>query len=300
VTAALTRGWPLPGEAAGRQPLSVVYMSREDGVADTIRPRLDELDADVSRVYVLAGADDGGTVSLSDVDVIGDAIERTGAGLVAVDPWQSWIGARVDAHRANETRPILDGLAALCARHRCACLIVAHTAKARGTRAVAAALGSIDFAGAARLMLIAGTDPNDRTRNVLAGAKSNIGSVPASLAYVIDRELGGIEWVGTTDVTAGDVLAADAAGDGDRSALTEAVEWLRQALADGPRSARQLQTQARAAGIADATLRRARQVAAVRARRDGGLGSDGKWVWELMVSDASDDNVETGVAYAGD
>src|SRR5262249_42344661 len=98
LTAALTRGWPLPGETVNRDPCSVVYMSREDGMADTLRPRLDKLDADVTRVHVLRGADDGSAVSLASVDVIGNAIEQTEAGLVVIDPVQSWLGARIDAH----------------------------------------------------------------------------------------------------------------------------------------------------------------------------------------------------------
>jgi hypothetical protein len=280
VAAGLSRGWPLPGQVTSGPPCSIVYMSREDGVADTLRPRLDALRADCSRVHVLDGAADGGSVSLANVDVIVDAIERTGAALVVVDPIQSWLGARVDAHRANETRPVLDALAAVCARHRCACLVIAHTAKARGVRAVTAALGSIDFAAAARVMLIAGADPHDESRSVLAAAKSNIGPMPDSVAYAIDRETGAFSWAGTVDVTAADVLAADGATEDDRSALSEAIDWLRTELAAGPRTARDMERAARAAGIAGHTLRRARRAAGVRARRQG-FGRGGAWLWQL-------------------
>jgi hypothetical protein len=280
ITAGLTRGWALPGEAVGREPCSIVYLSREDGVGDTLRPRLDALGADVQRVHVLTGADDSESVSLSDVDVIGDAIESRRAGLVVVDPVQSWLGARVDAHRANETRPVLDAMGAVCARHRCACLIIAHTAKARGMRAVTAALGSIDFAGAARVMLIAGADPQDDNRSILAAAKTNIGPMPGSIAYSVDRVTGAFGWLGAVDLTAADVLAADTATGDDRSALTEAAAWLRQELASGARAASEMERAARAARIADHTLRRARRSLGVRVRRQG-FGPGGKWVWEL-------------------
>lgn len=285
IATALTRGLPLSDDTAERARCNVVYMTKEDGVGDTLRPRLDSLGADVSRVHVLTGADDNGTVGLSDVDVIGSAIEQTGAGLVVVDPVQSWLGAKVDAHRANETRPVLDSLAAMCARYKCACLIIAHTAKARGARAVTAALGSIDFAGAARVMLIAGGDPSDRTRCVLAGAKTNIGPMPGSIAYTVDRETGTFAWGGTVDLTAGDVLAGDTATEDDRSALSEAVDWLRAELVFGDRPATEMEHEAKAAGITAGTLKRAKRQAGVRARRRG-FGPGGGWVWSIGVIDA--------------
>lgn len=305
VAAALSRGWVLPGETTTREACSVVYLSREDGVGDTLRPRLDALDADVRRVHVLAGADDGGSVSLADVEVIASAIEQTGAALIVVDPIQSWLGAGVDAHRANETRPVLDALGAVCAKYRCACLLIAHTAKARGGRAVTAALGSIDFAGAARVMLIAGADPHDTTRNVLAGAKTNIGPMPGSIAYAIDRETGGFTWAGPVDLTAADVLAADSATEDERSELSDAVAWLRGELAAGPRPSTEMKREAKAAGIKNSVLNRARHVANVRARRRG-FGPGGEWVWCIGVIEAQapdkspygaydDDDAETGV-----
>jgi hypothetical protein len=299
ITAALSRGWPLPGETASREPCSVVYMSREDGMADTLRPRVDALGGDASRVHVLDGATDGGTVTLADIDVIADACGQTHAGLIVVDPVQSWLGTRLDAHRANETRPVLDALVAVCARCRCACLVNAHSPKARGTRAVTAALMSIDFAAAARVMLIAGADPGDESRSILAAAKTNIGPLPESIAYVIDRQNGTFAWGPAVEVSAADVLATDAATNDDRGALSEAVDWLRAELASGARPATEMDRAARGAGIASITLRRARRAAGVRVRREGGLGGAGRWLW-LLDGDVATDDFETGVAYAGE
>lgn len=299
VSAALSRGWPLPGETSRREPCDVVYMTKEDGIGDTLRPRLDALGADATRVHVFAGADDGRDVSLADIDVIGDAVTRTGAGLVVVDPLQSWLGSRVDAHRSNQTRPLLDALGALCARHRCACLVIAHTAKNRGGRPVTAALGSIDFAGAARIMLVAGSDPEDRTRSVLAAAKTNIGAMPASIAYSIDRETGIFMWGGAVELSAAEVLAGDNATEDERDALSEAVEWLRAELAEGPRPAREMERAARAANIVPATLRRARRTAGVRSRRRG-FGPGAEYVWALMhVIDAHTVSMSTHDAHGG-
>lgn len=280
ITAAQTRGWALPGETTAHEPAHVVYLSREDDVGDTLRPRLDNLGADVSRVHVLAGATDGAPVSLADVDVIADALQTTAAALVVIDPIQSWLGSRIDAHRANETRPVLDALGAVCARYRCAVLVIAHIPKARQGRPVTAALGSIDFAAAARVMLVAGANPKDASCSVLAGVKNNIGPLPPSLGYLVDPATGGFSWLGAMDVTAADVLGANAATEGDRSALTEAVDWLRQELAAGGRTADEIRQEARRAGISISTLRRAKRAAGVRAMREG-WGPGGKWFWSI-------------------
>ncbi len=283
VAAALSKGDALIGDQAGRDPTSIVYLTREDGVADTLRPRLDAMGADLTRVHVLVGASDNESVNLADLSVVEDAIERSGASLIVVDPVQSWLGAGVDAHRANETRPILDALAEICARHGCACLIIAHMAKAVAARAVTAALGSIDFAGAARVMLIAGANPGSPDNTVLAAAKSNIGPMPTSIEYRVDRERGGFEWIGESEVTASELLAKGDRAQRGGGALGVAMEFLRQQLGSGARPATQVQQLAVDFGISPSTLRRAREELNVQIRRSG-FGPGGISLWGLPIT----------------
>ncbi len=51
--ALLTTGAPLPGYEAGAEPVSVLFQTAEDGLADTIKPRLLQNGADCSRVMVI-------------------------------------------------------------------------------------------------------------------------------------------------------------------------------------------------------------------------------------------------------
>jgi hypothetical protein len=115
------------------QPLDVLYLSNENAPAEVVRPRFGSLGGDASRFHILRGTvheEEGeekqGSVSLSDVSVLDDALSVTRAGLLIVDPIQSYLGGNVDMHRSNETRPVLDGLAKLAENHRCTVLLLRH------------------------------------------------------------------------------------------------------------------------------------------------------------------------------
>src|SRR3990167_2688591 len=121
VSAALTRGWPLPGKDGkpsvgfGKAPQNVLLLTCEDGLGDTIRPRLDAAKADPSKVYALDGAQDAEgkrqPFTLANVDMLDQALAEVKPALVIVDPVQGFLGAKVDMNAANEVRPLLSGLA---------------------------------------------------------------------------------------------------------------------------------------------------------------------------------------------
>ena len=104
VIAALTRGEPLPECERAAEPMNVIYQTAEDGLADTIKPRLESAGADCTRVLVI----DEGKRELTLCDArLEEAIRRTAAKLIVLDPLQAYLGSDVDMHRANEVRPVL-------------------------------------------------------------------------------------------------------------------------------------------------------------------------------------------------
>src|SRR5207253_7083932 len=114
IAAALTRGEDVLGGDSS-VPANVLYLTLENSPAHVLRPRFDAQGGDASRLFVLRGTiyKDGETekqagLSLADVDQLESAISETHARLVVIDPLQSFLGATVDLHRSNETRPILD------------------------------------------------------------------------------------------------------------------------------------------------------------------------------------------------
>ena len=137
IAASFTTGRTPNGERC--QSINVLYLSNENAAAEVVRPRLDSLDGDASRFHLLRGSvctEDGeekrGAVSLADVSLLDAALTDTRAGLVIVDPIQSYLGADVDRHRSNETRPVLDGLAKLAESHHCTILLLRHLSKQSG------------------------------------------------------------------------------------------------------------------------------------------------------------------------
>lgn len=61
--------------------------------------------------------------------------------------------------------------------------------------------------------------------------------------------------------------------------LEEAMAFLRQHLAAGPQPARTLLNAAYAAGIAERTLHRAKDLLGVTTERAGGYAARGQWIW---------------------
>lgn len=201
MAAALTTGRvPYPGEPC--TPVDVVYMSVENDAACVIRPRFDSLGGDVARLHLLRGTvvgegeqtkQDG--VWLSDVSVLREALDTTHARLLIVDPIQSYLGAEVDAHRSNETRPVLDGLARLAEEYRCCVLLLRHLGKAPTGRAIHRDLGSIDLTGAVRSEMLAGNPPDDPEQRAMVQIKNNLRAYGPVLGYEIDTS-GQFFWTG--------------------------------------------------------------------------------------------------------
>lgn len=291
LAAAITRGWPLlsqtgaPGEEL--EPADVLYMSAEDGLADTLRPRLDAADADVSRVHALTGwqlSDDAGTtegaVSLGDIPILEQALAQTKPKLIIIDPLQAYLGAGVDMHRANETRPLLSALGNLAEKHKCAVICIRHLNKALGGKALYAGLGSIDFAAAARSVLQVGEHEGER---LLAHVKSSLAPQGKSIRYELrDRSL---NWLGVSEITAEDLRAPPQLDRGE-STVEAAVSFLEGYLEDGAQPSTKVSRAAKEEGISNATLRRAKEKLSVVNRRESESGAErGSGIWVCSLPD---------------
>jgi hypothetical protein len=287
IAAALTTGHVPNSQETTCTPIDVLYMSIENDPACVVRPRFDKLGGNPSRLHIVTGAVIGegedaqhDAVWLSDIDALHDALERTQARLMIVDPIQSYLGAAIDFHRSNETRPVLDGLARLAQQHNCGVLIARHLSKARGGRAIHAGLGSIDLTGAVRTELLAGYAAEDQQHRALVQVKSNVGEYGAALGFVIEQGL--FQWTGESTLTATDILAPEST---DReSGLIDAAEWLREYLGAGERTAKEIEQAAGGEGFSKTTLHRARKQTGVITRK---LGFGGGWIWQLPTAEDS-------------
>ncbi len=289
IASRVSTGSPMPDGSPLDGPMGVILLSAEDGKADTIRPRLEAHGADLKRVHILEGVrtengPQGRPWSLpGDLDTLRQAMIETDAKLVVIDPLMAFLGGEVQSSRDQDVRRALHPLAMLAEDRGAAILVVRHLNKSVGGNALYRGGGSIGIVGAARVGLLIAGDPEDETetRRVLAVSKSNLAEKADSLAYHLetDEELacGRIRWDGASTHTAAGLLSIPP-NDDERSAQGEAVEFLREFLADGPQPAREVIAAAKAIGISESTLQKSKRRAGVTTKRDGfGPGHQSRW-----------------------
>ena len=147
LAAKLSKGEALDKNMKVTEPVNVIYQTAEDGLADTVKPRLELAGADCERIIVIDESDK----SLSMVDErLEEAIVRTGARLLILDPIQAYLGGGMDMNRANEARDMTKKLGALAEKTKCAIILIGHMNKASGNKAAYRGMGSIDFFAVAR------------------------------------------------------------------------------------------------------------------------------------------------------
>ena len=202
LAAACTNGKLLPNMER-MEPFNVIYQTAEDGLGDTVKPRLIEAGADLDRVLVIDDSDV--QLTLSD-ERIEKAIIENNARLVIIDPIQAYLGADVDMNRANEVRPIFMRLGQVAQRTGCAILLIGHLNKAAGMQSLQRGLGSIDIAAAVRSVMFIGKLKHDPSMRILTHEKSSLAPPGASLAFSLGDE-GGFRWVGEYDITADEMLS---------------------------------------------------------------------------------------------
>jgi putative DNA primase/helicase len=207
--------------------------------------------------------------------------------MIVIDPITSYMG-RIDSHRTTDVRGILEPLAEYADRTGLAVIAISHPPKTAPAKALHAVTGSYAYVAAARMVFLVATDPDDDTRRLLLPIKNNLAPLPAGLGYRLEQRPVAEGVVGShiiwdskpVTITADAALAADAAGSEDRSAKSEAMEFLRNALAGGPAPAAEVDRIAHEHGITPKTLRSAREALRVRIERDG-FGPGSRSLWSL-------------------
>ena len=250
------------------QPVNVIYQTAEDGLGDTIKPRLLAAGADCSRVLVIDDQDQ----PLTMLDVrLEEAIMQTKARMVVLDPIQGFLGTDVDMHRANEIRPLMKRMAVLAEKYHCAIILIGHMNKNSNGKSSYRGLGSIDFQAAARSVLIVGRLKDEPETRVMCHVKSSLAPEGKSVAFRLDKETG-FQWIGEYDISADDLLSGDARGQKSRIAK----EFLLDILADGGMAQKKIEEEASKQGIKKKTLRNAKQELEIDSVKRGN-----QWFWIL-------------------
>ncbi|MCR5339019.1 MAG: AAA family ATPase [Lachnospiraceae bacterium] len=266
IAALLTRGEKLPEDEQEREPIHVIYQTAEDGLADTIKPRLEAAGADCSKVHVIDESEKG--LSMLD-ERIEMALKETGAKMLILDPIQAYLGSKVDMHRANEIRPVMKHIGDIADKYGCAVILIGHMNKASGCKSTYRGLGSIDFQATARSVLIVGRVKDDPTCRVIAHDKSSLAPEGSSIAFRLDKE-NGFCWEGAVDISVEDLLS----GEQGAAKLAEAKAFLSRYLADGAKPTNEVKAAAAADGIKERTLETAKGQIHITSIKMGNV-----WYW---------------------
>ena len=271
------RAWPDGGAAPKGRCL---FLCCEDGLADTVRPRIEAHGGDAAGVEVLTAVQDPQGERLfnlsRDVAVLADGLRRFQPTLLVIDPLNAYLG-KVDSYRDADVRGVLSPLLALLEQHACALVWVSHLTKNTEVKALYRPGASIGFMASARMALIVGEHPQQPGTLVLAQSKNNLAPTAPSLGFAIED--GRVCWGGVVDMTADAVLQipdpeeVEAAGSADRL-----IAELRQDPAIWPLEIREAYAQAELLGIPERTVRRAARRAGLTAFRQGN-GRSHKSFW---------------------
>lgn len=281
--------WP---DTSRCEPGNILIWSGEDDPADTLLPRLLAAGADRARCYFVTGTRIDGEVQSFDPARDMGALEAQayrigGIKLLIVDPVVSAVAG--DSHKNTEVRRALQPLVDLASRLDAAVLGISHFSKGgAGSDPASRVVGSIAFTAVARVVLVAAKvrgDEDEQNRRILARGKSNIGPDDGGFEYHIEQAepLPGIHasyiaWGKSVAGSARDLLTepeADSEQGGNTSALAEAEEFLIQLLKDGATPTKYVESEAKAAGIAMRTVRRASDVLGIKKRK-----LQGAWYWD--------------------
>jgi archaellum biogenesis ATPase FlaH len=305
IAAKLSTGTRLPW-GVEIPPTGTLFMSAEDGVADTIVPRLIAAGADMTRIWIVDGIDtdegEAGVQIPRDLNLIEEAMTRQDCSLVVVDPLSVFLGDEINENKNQEVRKALAPAKAMFERAKVAGLLLRHLTKSQSANPVYRGAGSIGLGGAARFVMMVGEDPEIPDVKVLANVKENIRTrdrVPSLTFQVVsaetDPDTAKIAWTGETRWKARDLQMVDGE---EGEALKEAKEWLADYLRGGIMAqAKQVLKEANANGHAERTIYRAKKALRIRSVKDGA----GAWGWKM--EDCHEDcqtNIATPHAHDGD
>jgi len=273
IAAAISKGEMLPGMTAPFPASDVIIQNAENPWPMVIKPRLEMLKADCSKIHRINDGDKHLTLADSRIEA---AIVKHNAKLVVIDPIQSHLSEKFSMNRAESIRPVFTHLERVAERHHCAILLVGHINKGRG-KAQHRGLGSVDIVNSVPSVLYLGkVEGYDRDTRVVCHGKSNFAELGVAQMFRLNKA-DGFSWLGECDATPEDILnySANKARE-DKSKVDEAVDFLTDMLSDGGLPATEMIEQAEELGISKKTLERARETIGAKSNR-----VDGHWVWSL-------------------
>jgi len=269
IAAKLSKGEGLEDGMEVTEPIKVIYQTAEDGLADTVKPRLENAGAECENILVI----DENDKLLSMVDErLEEALEKTHAKMLILDPIQAYLGSGMDMNRANEARDMTKRLGALAEKYKCAIVLIGHMNKAAGNKAAYRGMGSIDFFAVARSVLLVGRVEGEPNLRAVVQIKNNLAEFGHPKAFSLSEN--GFSWLGDYEITADEVL-------GGIAPKANKSEQAKQLLRDLAETSNAMQSNeifdlAEEQNISKRTLENAKRELGIRAKK-----INNTWYWEL-------------------
>lgn len=269
IAAVLSKGQGLDEHMKPEQPLHIIYQTAEDGLADTVKPRLEKAQADCNNIFVIDETD----VSLSMLDErIEQAILKEKAKLMILDPIQAYLGAKMDMNRANEARDMTKHLGQVAERTGCAIVLIGHMNKNAGGKVAYRGMGSIDFFAVARSVLLVGRVKGQENRRAMIQIKNNLAKRGHAKSFVLTD--GVFTWKGDYDITEDEL----AGGFAPKTSKQEEAKDLLVSLSCTTKEAAvsQIQEKARDRGISWRTMEMVKKELQIKSQK-----VNNAWYWIL-------------------
>lgn len=269
IAAVLSKGQGLDEHMNPEQPLHIIYQTAEDGLADTVKPRLEKAQADCNNIFVIDETD----VSLSMLDErIEQAILKEKAKLMILDPIQAYLGAKMDMNRANEARDMTKHLGQVAERTGCAIVLIGHMNKNAGGKVAYRGMGSIDFFAVARSVLLVGRVKGQENRRAMIQIKNNLAERGHAKSFVLTD--GVFTWKGDYDITEDEL----AGGFAPKTSKQEEAKDLLVSLSCTAKEAAvsQIQEKARDRGISWRTMEMVKKELQIKSKK-----VNNAWYWIL-------------------
>ncbi len=300
LAARLSKG-ELPGDCLGR-PINTLILSAEDGVENTLNPRLQAAGADRGRVFFLklrnANGDHQGLTLPADTGALLETITAYGIELLIIDPINAYLDTKTDSHNDRSIRGALGPIVAAAEDGRYGFIGVLHINKGSDRSERAAMMGSAGYRNAARSTLVFGLDPDEPNKDgarrvIVHGDKHNLSkrqpgykieiveklvdATDGTTIWVPAHELTDETWVSSKDVLEASVDKKPRKAD----AADEAADFLEAELSGGPRLTVDINAAAKECGVSTDALKKARERMGVETDK---LGFQGKWQLKLPAA----------------
>lgn len=289
IAAAITRGMALPGGVPGI-PRNVVILSAEEDTSAVVRPRVRLMGADLTRITVLDI--DGEPLTLpSGLDRLEARCREDDAGLLIVDTGPAFLDAGLKSNSEEDIRRFLAPLRAMAERLRMVVIVLVHLNKDSGRAAGHRIMGGAAWRNAPRQVLMVGgppgEDPRETSERLVVVEKNNLGVYPPAVSFRLlpapdDPSRAVVSWGQEIQgITAADIVGDPRSGE-ERSELEAAAEFLLVELGEGARPVKELESAAKDAGLAWATVKRAKDRVKAQSRKSTFGGG-----WEWWIEDST-------------